>query len=1368
MKPLPAKPASTLSPAAADPPTPPPRRWAPLARKAVLLGSMLGLSALAMLATQPVASAPLRIAAPASQAATAAAPDADRERAVRAAWLSAPMRFEPNLGQAAEPLQYLARGPGYQLGLDARGAVLTLHGHAEDGRRARLAMRLAGADTKAAITAEQPQSSVSHYLIGADASRWHRNVPNFGAVRYAAVYPGIDWVFYGNPQQLEHDFVVAPQADPGRIRMKLEGARTLAVNADGGLEITVGEQRLVQHRPVSYQLVDGQRVPVDSRYVLDEKRQEVAFAVGDYDRTRPLTIDPVLVYSTFFGGSSNDTITSVSVASDGSGLTLIGGETYSTDLPTRSAAYPVHGSDNGNSDAFIAEFNASGALLFSTYLGGNNQDSASAVVLRSGGSIGVVGLTVSTDIPQVGSLPRGGGADAFVMSLASNGAFFNFSTYLGGSGLDRATAVAAIPNTQKLVVAGKTTSTNFPLYSASQTRLAGSNGASDGFVTEFDIGGQVVFSTYLGGSDTDEIYTIATDADRNIYVGGSTLSNDFPTRNPLQPTRQGLWEGFITKFAQESATRLFSTYLGGDGSEFLNGIAVDDSQAITVVGSTSSAAFPVVNAYQNRLRGDQSGFVSRIASSGNALLWSTYLGASKVTSLAAVTLDPLGNCYVTGTTGAPDFPIVNSSRMTPAGGTGDDVVVAKFSPSGAMRLSTVVGGSTGDGGYGIAYDAASDSVVVGGYTTSSNIPIVNAAFPYITYGTTGYAQDGILFRLAPVTSTLQFGLTQFSVAESGRRAYVSVERVDSSEGPVSVRYTTQDGRALAGTHYTATSGILSWADGDTGAKTISIPIIDNATPNEDRDLSIVLSDPGLHARIGSPSSATLVITDDDTPPASNAGIAFSSASYAVSEAGGQATITVQRTGSVAAGASVTVATANGTATTPGDYGAASQTLSWAAGDSGVRTLTIPIIDNFVETGDKTVNLALSAPSGATLASPSTAVLTIVDDEAGLPGRIQLSGTQFNVAENAGSASVTLTRSGGSSGQACVLAATANGTAAAGTDYTATSNTVCFADNEMGSKSLIVPIINNTVVDGTRSFAVNLSNPSGGGLGAPASAAVSIADDDVAAAPGTLQFTAASYSVTEGGVGKVFVSRTGGTSGAVSVHYTTQDGTALQPGDYTRKTGTLSWADGDAANKSISIATVDDATAEGNETVRVIFDTAPTGGATVGAQSTTTLTIVDNDAPAAAASESKIAFGAPEYRVVQGMPVATVTVNRSGSSSGAVTAQLQRPADPLTRRSEPVLDTIRFEDGDASTQTVDIPLAGYNLLPGTQTVPLALVNASGASLGDGPTESTLIVQDGRVSAQPASVGAGTGSSGGGALSPLALLGLLIAWRRRRLH
>jgi photosystem II stability/assembly factor-like uncharacterized protein len=599
-------------------------------------------------------------------------------------------------------------------------------------------MQVLGANPAAPVSGLDQLPGQVNYFIGNDPSHWHTHVPTYAKVEYQQVYPGIDLVYYGNQQQLEYDFVVAPGADPSPIGLGFTGADRVEVDGQGDLVVHGGSQEVRQHKPVVYQEMSGRRREVASGFVLRGPGQ-VGFQLAAYDPGQPLVIDPMLTYSTYLGGSYFDQGNGIAVDPT-TGDALVTGFTGSTNFPTSPGTFQTSNHTMNGGNAFVTKLNAAGtALVYSTYLGGSNYDagyaiavdpstgdalvtgethstnfptanalwpskpspesSVSAFVTRIrangsalvystyfGGSTGetgqgiavdpatgdalVTGYTDSRDLPIANGFQSnlGGDRDAFVTRFLADGSDLVYSTYLGGSGVDRAYGIAVDPATGDALVTGLTGSTDFPTANALQPRLGGPSGsAENAFVTRIRANGSVVYSTYLGGSNLDSGNGIAVDPSTgDALVTGFTSSTDFPTANALQPRRAGSANAFVTRIrADGSAPLIYSTYLGGSTSDYGNGIAVDPSTgAVLVTGVTSSTDFPTRTPSQPNRAGSANAFVTAVRGDGSALVYSTYLGGSNLDAASAVAVDNSGNAYVTGSTKSTDFPTTPSAFQT--------------------------------------------------------------------------------------------------------------------------------------------------------------------------------------------------------------------------------------------------------------------------------------------------------------------------------------------------------------------------------------------------------------------------------------------------------------------------------------------------------------------------------------------------------------------------------------------------------------------------------------------------------------------------------------------------------------------------------
>jgi hypothetical protein len=673
-----------------------------------------------------------------------------------------PLSFEANRGQTDSEVKFLSRGNGYSLFLTSTEAVLALttprrgdaetrrENHGERGtasslhaysvdaahpnseirnsKSAVLRMKLVGAKTTPQVEGRDELPGKSNYFIGSDPAKWRTNVSNYARVQYRDVYPGIDLIYYGNQRQLEYDFVVAPGADSRVINLNFKGAQKIRVDGQGDLLLQVAGGEVHQRKPVIYQEVDGLKKEIAGRYVIRGSYQ-VGFKVAKYDMSKPLVIDPVMVYSTYLGGSSEDIGQGIAV--DGAGNAYVTGNTISTNFPITAGA--VQTSSGGSREAFVTKVDSTGtAVVYSTYLGGSSDDFGWGIAVDGVGSAYFTGYTFSTNFPATPGAARttnAGGADAFVTKLNATGSALLYSTYLGGSSLDRGFGIA-VDGQGSAYVTGSTFSTNFPVTGgAAQTTNASSPFiAADAFVTKLSPTGSVrIYSTYLGGASEDGGLGIAVDGVGSAYVTGSTQSTNFPTTlAAAQTSFAGRFDAFVAKLNATGSALLYSTYLGGSFEDSSLGIVVDGAGSVYVSGFTFSTNFPTtLGAVQTNNAGISDAFVSKLDATGSALLYSTYLGGSGPDTGRGIAVDGAASAYVTGNTLSSNFPTTRGLGFSHGSGY---AFVTKLSQSGtALVYSTYLSGSGDDIGQGIAVDSA-DSAYVTGYTNSSNFPITLGAF----------------------------------------------------------------------------------------------------------------------------------------------------------------------------------------------------------------------------------------------------------------------------------------------------------------------------------------------------------------------------------------------------------------------------------------------------------------------------------------------------------------------------------------------------------------------------------------------------------------------------------------------------------------
>jgi len=619
-------------------------------------------------------------------------------------------------------VKYLSSGPGYSVYLTATEVRIV-----SPGLPARvLRMKLIGSNRSAKIEPLDPLPGRSNYFIGSDPSKWRTNVPNFAKVAVHGVYPGIDLIFYGNQQQLEYDVVVGPGADPNRFRLKFTGADRLRRESNGDVLVSVGGAEIRQRKPVVYQVVDGQRRELEGGYVV-HTHNEVAFEVARYDAAKPLVIDPVLVYSTYLGGGIYDYGGGIAV--DYAGNAYITGTTASNDFPL-AGSFPRGGALNG---VFVTKISPKDVLVYSVILSrGVVYDHGLGIAVDSSGNAYVTGSTqggfpvVNALQSTPGNLP--GGNSAFVTKINPQGNALVYSTYLGGIGnaVGRGIAVDASGNTVVAGLAG----VGFPVFNALQSTFGG--GTYDAFVTKINAQGSgLVYSTYVGGSGTDQALGVAVDSGGNAYVTGST-TGAFPLVAALQSSYGGgASDAFVAKLNPQGSALLYSTYLGGSGDDQGSGIAVDASGNAYVTGYTTGA-FPLAAPLQGSYGGGPTdAFVTEISAQGTALVYSTYLGGGGSEQGTGIAVDSAGEAYVTGSTSGNSFgsgvgfPIKNAMQSAYGGGY-SDAFVAEITAQGAnLVYSTYLGGIDVDGGAAIAVDSNGNAYLTG-VTTSVNFPTANA------------------------------------------------------------------------------------------------------------------------------------------------------------------------------------------------------------------------------------------------------------------------------------------------------------------------------------------------------------------------------------------------------------------------------------------------------------------------------------------------------------------------------------------------------------------------------------------------------------------------------------------------------------------
>jgi hypothetical protein len=584
-----------------------------------------------------------------------------------------------------------------------------------------------GSNPNPEVSAANPLNYTYNYFLGNDRSHWKTHVPNYTSIRFAELYPGIDLQYYGNGSEMEYDFLVSPGADPASILIRYDGAKSLSVNESGELEVGTQWGKVIERRPIVYQTRNDKQIALDGIYSIRDKNSFGFELDQNYDPALPVVIDPVLSYSTFLGGASRDDAKAIAV--DSAGHAYVVGYTTSANFPTVNAYDDSLNATYSAPDVFITKLSADGgSLVFSTFVGGSFHDWGRGIAVNAQGESYVTGTTRSSNFPQVGGQGRLGGDDAFILKLAALGDNLIYCTFVGGSKTDNGWAIA-VDKEGCAYVAGNTNSIDFMTVNAYCDHHSGQG---DAFMTKVSPDGEnLIFSTYLGGSNNERGTGIAVDHNNSPYIAGNTMSPDLPMVNAFDSSygsggASGTNDVFVAKFTPQGDQLAYSTYLGGDQDEWWVGIAVDSSGS-AYIGGFTYGEFPTVNAIDSVFSGRVDAFVTKLTPAGNDLVYSTYYGGLGGEVCYGIAVDRNGNAYISGQTGSADIPVVNADGFEQDfHGLYFELYVAKFAPSGdALKFSTHFGSwGGGEDVYGIAVDDHQAVYLTG--NCSGDFPTKNA------------------------------------------------------------------------------------------------------------------------------------------------------------------------------------------------------------------------------------------------------------------------------------------------------------------------------------------------------------------------------------------------------------------------------------------------------------------------------------------------------------------------------------------------------------------------------------------------------------------------------------------------------------------
>jgi len=667
-----------------------------------------------------------------------------------------PISFQLNRGQSNPEVKFLTQTSGYSLLLTPSAAVMVLKSptnipaeinlqtqdfasvknlQAAAGKQIPAAVRLEvrGANENPQILGLEELPGKVNYFIGNAPDQWLTNIPTYAKVKYQDIYPGIDILYSVNERQLELDFIVSPGANPNLITLNFDGSDEVLLDDQGNLLLAIEGEQIRISKPMVYQETPLQRSSVLGNYTCNG--QQIGFQLDDYDTTKPLVIDPIIEYSTYLGGVNEDK--GYGIATDSTGNVYVTGLTWSSWItpPGFPIKEPYQANNAGNYNAFITKIDATGALVYSTYLGGNGADTSWSIALDAMENAYVTGSTFSTDFPTVNPIQANtnGNWDVFVTKLNAAGNALLFSTYLGGSQDDIGYGIAVDLIGNAYITGYTQSSSAFPPGFPTKNPIQPDNNSiyplNDVFVTKINADGSLGYSTYLGGANTDIGYGIAVDATGSAYVTGSTMSvspNGFPiTADCFQPGFAGLTDAFVTKINADGSLG-YSSYLGGENYDEGRSITVDSTSNAYVTGYTSSLNFPTLNPFQPVNNGDFDAFVTKISTDGSSLVYSTYLGGTNEDIGYGIAVDTNRYAYVTGSTfssgitSPPGFPTKNpiqpnNNSISPF----NDAFITKITPDGsALIYSTYLGGKSYDEGNSIAADSDGNTYVTG-FTFSS-------------------------------------------------------------------------------------------------------------------------------------------------------------------------------------------------------------------------------------------------------------------------------------------------------------------------------------------------------------------------------------------------------------------------------------------------------------------------------------------------------------------------------------------------------------------------------------------------------------------------------------------------------------------------
>jgi hypothetical protein len=1025
---------------------------------------------------------------------TPAVTPAPASKTAAASYGKLPVTFEGNVGQTDPQVKFLSRGSGYVVFLTSGGMVFSAHSKfvanpaapanvqtpsktqapvnaqaplKTQGPTAVVQLNLVGSNPNPTAVGEEQQPGKANYFIGRDTKKWRTNVATYAKVHYKDVYPGIDLVYYGNSSQLEYDFEVAAGADPRQIQFEVKGADSVSVDASGNLVLQTKQGALQVQSPVLYQTFHNMKLPVSGGFSMQSSTR-VGFSLQGYDKTKPLVIDPVLLYATYLGGLADDQAAGVAV--DSLGSAYVTGWTQSANFPLASAA-----TGDSGTNGFVAKLDVSGStLVYVDFIGGSggNDDNPTAIALDSSNNAYVTGYTCSGDFPIVNGFQSSMTAcsDGFISKLSADGSSLLYSTYLGGSSQTQAFGIA-VDASQNMYVAGETYALDFPMQNAVQpSAMPNSQGyyGDYGFVTALTADGStLIYSTYLAGSSNvaeqcyygtcwpspyTQLSGIALDSSANAYLTGSTNTYNFPTSAsaymPSQNSPNDAQIGFVSELSS-SGSLVYSTYFGSNNGDptYPTAIAVDSSGSAYLTGwGYSDGSFPITtpNLCDPGTYGWSCsyGFIAKFNPTGTALVYSTFLPPNNNSFPQALALDAQDDAYVVGYVYGPGMTTVNPIE---AYTNQYDVLLTEIDPTGAIQLfSTYLGGNGYDYPTGIALDASGSMYVVG-YTDSSDFPVTAAALQ----NTLGGNNDAFVAKIGAANSS--------AVSISPSLVQFSIRQVGSLSQPDTALLRNMGSAALTISSITI-SGDFSETDtcgtGVPAASTCTFTVTFTPTAPGPRFGSILVQDDGA----GSPHFINLV-GDGSTPIVALSATSLSFPSLQIGQASPPQSVTLTNNGNATLNLNNIAVTGDYAQTNncPAELGVGSVCtfqIIFTPTAGGARTGALTLTDN---APDSPESVSLSGSGYVTTTSISPTSLSFGNEAVGSTTSAQTV-TIINTGANAMSVSAfsatgdfaaTSLCSSIAVSQSCTIAVTFTPTAAG-----SRSGTLTISDNAQGNPHTI--------------------------------------------------------------------------------------------------------------------------------------------------------------------------------------------------------------------------------------------------------------------------------------------------------------------------